>query len=128
MPSKRKPKRHMSSLAELAEQARIQAEADRLAAIEAAWSATHAEATSAVKSVLGEINLGDVAMTKRHEDRSVPLVVWSDGTVALAARRESGQWRVRVVTGSGSDWTLCSEPVKNLAELGAALAAMSGTP
>lgn len=103
----------MSALAEFAQQA-----------VEAKWAETHAEATAAVKQVLGEIALGDVNMTKRHEDRSVPLVVWSDGTVSLAARREQDVWRVYLVSGSGSEWSgPLSPPLTDLASLGDALAA-----
>ncbi len=103
----------MPTLAELAAQA-----------VEEKWAATHAEATAAVKAVLGGVNLGDVSMTKRHEDRAVPLVVWSDGTVALAARREGATWRVYLVSGSGSEWTGPQSPaLTSLADLGEALAA-----
>lgn len=113
----------MSTLAELAEQARIAA----LAAAEALTEAEREQFTSgareAVKALLvhgGQpLTFDQLGMTR--VDIVLPeFAVWSDGDINLAARRTDAGWLVLLAEKKPDGWHRVSEPLDSLAALGAA--------
>jgi len=94
-------------------------------------------ATAALRSVLTyktadgttvTRTLAEMGLTRVHRDLDLAtqsgVVVWSSGDMHLAAQKrpDAGDWTVRVVTGSGSSWTPVSERIRDLADVGAAVA------
>lgn len=113
------------------------------AALSAARQQLNQAATAALTAVLTYKDaagatvtktMTELGLTRVHRDLTVGppasgVVVWSDGTVHLAAQlNREGAWVVRLVEGSGSSWTprlgADGNPVRirDLADLGAALA------
>lgn len=113
----------MSTLAELAEQA-------RLAALEAAEALSEAEreqftsgARDAVKAVLvhdGQpLTFEQLGMSR--VDIDLPnFAVWSDGDVNVAARMTGAGWLVLLAQMQPDGWHRMSEPLDCLAALGSA--------
>lgn len=119
----------MSKLSDEAEAARLRAESDAAATAEADRSALRQAATAALRPVIEYVRpdgtrftLSDSALSAVHTDLSGRLVVVSDGTVSLAVsdRDGDGTWRVVLAEDDGG-WTRVSDPLTDLADLGAAL-------
>lgn len=85
-------------------------------------------ATDAAKQVLtrpdgSTLTLAETGLSAVHSDLSVGVVVWSDGTLSLAAQLLEGAWVVRLVEKVDGEWTALSDELRSLADLGAALVA-----
>lgn len=98
-------------------------------AAEAERAALRAQATQALRAVLvrpdgSSLTLTQAGLSPVHTDLEAGLVVWSDGTVNVAARREEGEWRVYRLVRVDGEWTpRPPTPLTSLADLGAALLA-----
>lgn len=116
----------------LAEEAKAAYDAELAAAEAAAESerkALRQAATDAVRAVLGtqadgtRYTLTEAGLTVRESDVDAGRVVWSDGTVSLAAVLREGEWRVFLVEQVDGQYERRSGRLHNLADLGEALAA-----
>lgn len=117
----------MSVLTDEAEKARLAQEAKDAAAVDAERKALRTAALDAIRAMLVRpdgttMTLSDAGLAAVFTDLANGLVVASDGTINLAARRgKDGAWDVYLVTGSGSTWTKASDDLNTLADLGEAL-------
>lgn len=85
-------------------------------------SARDAVVSSLVRPDGTRLTLSDAGLKRASADLVSGLVVWSDGTIHLAAQRREGRWRAVLVTQEAGEWRMVAE-VGSLADIGAALAA-----
>lgn len=123
----------MTVLTDEAEAARLAQEAEDAAAEQAARDQLRAAALAALRAVLVRpdgtyLTPKDAGLAAVHDDLANGLVVVSDGTVALAVRRDrdQGDWRVFLVVQDSGEWTKASDRLHSLADLGDALEAQAG--
>lgn len=89
------------------------------------------QAKDAITLVIAPVTWAQSGFQRMYTDLNNLLVVYSNGPdqitpgdVSLGANRtDAGNMKVRLVTGSGTEWTRRSEPLVNLADLGEALEA-----
>lgn len=117
----------MTVLTDEAEAARVAHEASEAAAVEQERQALLTAAKEAIKAMLVRpdgtyLTLSASGLKMVHDDLENGLAIASDGTVALAARRDKGgEWDVYLVRQVDGAWTKASDALRSLAELGAAL-------
>lgn len=109
-----------TAYATILEQAAAAAEAERKALRQAALDAVKAVLVRPDSSTL---TMTDAGLSVTHTDLANGLVVVGDGQTHLAAQLREDRWVVAVVRGSGADWTKVGDRVRNLADVGAVLAA-----
>jgi len=97
-----------------------EAEAERLVVRKAATDAVRRVLTRKDGTVL---TLTEAGLSVVHTDLSRGVVVWSDGSVALAAQLRDDEWVVRLVEKVDGQWAAMSDGLRSLADLGAALVA-----
>lgn len=93
----------------------------------AARKALRAAAVQALQTVLTRpdrtvMTMAEAGLTEVHSDPSARLVVVSDGSLSLSVQQLADVWSVRLVEEDGGRWTVVSERLRSLADLGAALA------
>lgn len=103
--------------------AAYRAELDAAAAeVESQRRALRTAATEAVRAVVGS-TLTEAGLQLKDADVAAGRVVWSDGTVSLGSILREGEWRVYLVGVVDGQWTRLSGRLRDLSDLGEALAA-----
>jgi hypothetical protein len=117
------------SLADEAKAAHAAVLAAEAEAADAERKALRTAATSAVRATLTRpdgtvLTMTEAGLSAVHTDLDSGLVVWTAGSVSLAAQRQDSEdpgWVVRLVEQVDGQWTTASDRLGSLADLGAAL-------